>query len=153
FAGARTHFEQSGNLYRQEPNTLMQYAEACARTQQHAEAATAHFEAGLLLAKQAQYEAAARQFELAKQGGADSYDSGFNLALAYFNARNYASAVNVAGALAEARPTVELYSLLAKAHEASGKTKEAYDALRAAVRLNPRDETAYLDLVALCVGH
>jgi tetratricopeptide (TPR) repeat protein len=47
----------------------------------------------------------------------------------------------------------ELYSVMATAYEAEGKTKEAYESLRAATRLEPRDETAYLDLIALCAEH
>jgi tetratricopeptide (TPR) repeat protein len=49
--------------------------------------------------------------------------------------------------------TTELYSLLAKAYEAAGKTREAYEALRAATQRDPRDETPYLDLIALCAEH
>lgn len=166
FEGAVTHFEKSGELYRGNAATLFQYAESCVETGQTGKAAESlgglqsevpgpfHFRAGVLLAKVEQYAAAARQFSQAKGEGTDPYDAGFNLALAQFKAGNGAAAVEagrelIAGGLA----TTELYSVVAKAYEAAGKTKEAYESLRAATQLDPRDETPYLDLIALCAEH
>src|SRR5205814_867810 len=80
--------------------------------------------------------------------------AGFNLALARFKAGSNATAVEVArGLIARGLSTTELYGVLAKAYEAAGKTKEAYDSLRAATQLDPRDEAPYLDLIALCAEH
>src|SRR6185369_10534421 len=42
---------------------------------------------------------------------------------------------------------------LARAYEASGQTQQAYDALRAATRLDPLDERNYVDLMSLCLAH
>ena len=108
----------------------------------------------MLLAKVEQYAAAARQFSQARGEGTDAYDTGFNLALAHFKSGNNAGAVAAGDELiARGLAKTELYSLMAKAYEAAGKTKEAYESLRAATRLDPRDETPYLDLIALCAEH
>jgi tetratricopeptide (TPR) repeat protein len=166
FDQAVAHFEKSGDLYKGNPATLLAYAESCVETGQRVKAVeslgnlpsdvpgSVHFRAGVLLAKVEQYAAAAQQFSQAKGGGADAYDIGFNLALAHFKAGNNASAVMAANELvARGLVKTELYTLMAKAYEAAGKTKEAYESLRAATLLDPRDETPYLDLIALCAEH
>src|SRR5206468_4985021 len=100
------------------------------------------------------YAAAVAQFSQATGDGTDAYDTGFNLALAQFKAGNFTGAAEAGSALiARGAATTEVYSLLAKVYEAGGKTKEAYESLRAATKLDPRDETPYLDLIALCAGH
>ena len=47
----------------------------------------------------------------------------------------------------------EIYNLLAEAYENKGQTAAAYEALRTATRLEPKDEVNYLDLIALCIEH
>jgi Flp pilus assembly protein TadD len=42
---------------------------------------------------------------------------------------------------------------LSRAYEANGRTQEAYDSLRTATEIDPRDEANYLDLMSLCVTH
>jgi tetratricopeptide (TPR) repeat protein len=166
FDKAAAHFERSGGLYKGNAATLLAYAESCVEIGQGGKAAESlgglpsdvpgpvHFRAGVLLAKVEEYAAAARQFSLAKGEGTDAYDTGFNLALAQFKAGNNAGAVAAGDELiARGLAKVELYSLMAKAYEAAGKTKEAYESLRAATRLDPHDETPYLDLIALCAEH
>jgi superkiller protein 3 len=163
---AVAHFESSGNLYLQNPVMLLQYAGSCLETNQPAKVAEAllslpsgipppmHFAAGSLLAKAERYPEAASHFSLAKGEGVDPYDAGYNLALAHFKAGNYPSAIEAAKTLTQrGLAKTELYGLLAKAYEASGNTKDAYDSLRAATQLDPRDEGPYLDLVALCAEH
>jgi len=44
-------------------------------------------------------------------------------------------------------------NLIAQAHEKAGRTKEAYESLRKATEINPRDEVNYLDLIGLCLEH
>jgi tetratricopeptide (TPR) repeat protein len=154
FAQAVAQFERSGDLYRQDPLTLIQYAESCARAGQTQKAGAARFEAGLLLAEKQKYAEAAAQFAIAREQGADPYESGFNLTLAQLNAKDYPAAVEAAKrVVTEGRATTDLYSLMARAHEAWGKTADAYEALRAATKLHPRDEAPYLELIALCVAH
>jgi tetratricopeptide (TPR) repeat protein len=49
--------------------------------------------------------------------------------------------------------TVEVLSLLAQAYETRRETQRAYDALRSATRLDPRNEAPYLDLMSLSLEH
>jgi tetratricopeptide (TPR) repeat protein len=166
FESAVAHYEQSGDLYLKDPQALLNYARGCLETKQPAKAVRAlgnlpagsaaaiHFEAGLLLAKLDDYPAAAQQFRLARQGSTDPYQPGFNLVLALVKSRDPAAAIREGEQLiAQGRRTAELLNLLAQAYEASGKTKEAYDALRSATELDPADESSYLDLIALCLEH
>lgn len=166
FDGAVAHFERSGDLYRRDPAALLQYAESCVETGQGGKAADSlaglpsevpgplHFQAGVLLAKVERYAPAAGEFSLAMGAGSDAYETAFNLALAQFKAGNRTAALEAGSELiSRGLATTELYSLLAKVYEAAGRTKEAYESLRAATQLDPRDETPYLDLVALCAEH
>ena len=160
------HFERSGGLYTSDPAALLQYAESCIETHAAAKATeaikrlpahappAAHFQAGVLLARLDLYSSAAAQFLLAKGPGADPYTVGYNLALAEWKARNYDAAETALAALiASGKATAELYSLQARIFEASGKTKQAYDALREAAHLDPHDESPYLELIALLAAH
>jgi tetratricopeptide (TPR) repeat protein len=107
-----------------------------------------------MLARLEEYEAAARRFELARQGFPDPYQVGYNLTLVLIRNRDYAAAIRVGEeTLAAGRRKAEMYNLLAQAYEQSGQTKRAYDALRAATDIDPQDETNYLDLIALCLKH
>ena len=116
--------------------------------------APSHFEAGLMLARLAKYEDAARQFELAKPGYSDAYAVNFNLTLAYLKNLDYPAAIRTAQeSIAKGNQKTELYNLLSQAYEGSGQTLEAYEALRTAAKLDPQDENNYLDLAALCVDH
>ena len=166
FEKAVQHFGRSGDLYRSNPAVLVEYAASCVESGQSKRAeellatlpATTpgplHFQAGVLLARLEQYPRAAAEFSLAVGEGTDPYDTGFNLALAWFKAGNSTAAIAAGSDLVRrGLATTELYSLLAKAYEAGGNTKDAYESLRAATRIDPRDETPYLDLIALCAEH
>lgn len=170
YGAAVEHYQKSNNLYLNEPLALIQYAASCveARMPDKARAALTalrpdvepgvQFEAGVLLARMEQYEEAAGRFELARAGSSagsfDAYRSGFNLALAYLKGGKAVDAIHVAEqTLRNAAPTAELYSLVAEAYEKTGSTQKAYEALRAAVRLNPQEEGAYVQLIALCLNH
>ena len=128
-------------------------AEALSHLPAHAGSAL-HFEAGLLLARLERYADAAREFELARPGAADPYQVDFNLALASVKAGNYRAAISVAErVIGGGKTTSEIYSLLSQALEGSGKTTQAYEALRSATLANPLDEAPYLELMALCAEH
>jgi tetratricopeptide (TPR) repeat protein len=116
--------------------------------------AETHFEAGLLLAQAKLYAPAARQFALAQNGYPDPYKAGFNLVIALVESHDDAAAIRAGEQLiAQGHRTAELYNLLARAYESSGRTQQAYDALRMATQLDPQDETNYLDLMSLCLTH
>jgi tetratricopeptide (TPR) repeat protein len=106
-----------------------------------------HFQAGLLLAQSGAYSAAAQQFGMARRSSKDSYLAGYNQALAYVRAGNYQAAIDTANELLnQGHETAELADVAATAYLKSGHTQEAYNALRLATQLNPKDEDAYVDL-------
>jgi tetratricopeptide (TPR) repeat protein len=82
------------------------------------------------------------------------YKTGFNLTLAYVKGKKYPEAIRTGEELlSQGKRTTELYSLLAQAYEHSDRTKDAYEALRSATKLDPKDESAYIELIALCLDH
>ncbi|MGH9721725.1 MAG: tetratricopeptide repeat protein [Bryobacteraceae bacterium] len=167
YARASGHYERSGALAFQEPGAILNLASAYAELKQPVKAAAilekvpadvtaaTQFAAGILLARIEEYAAAARRFERAIDGGyPDAYQAGFNLTLAHVRSANYAAAIRIAEELlARGHRKAELYNLVSQGYEKAGKTKEAYDALRAATEIDPKDETNYLDLIALCLEH
>lgn len=135
------HYEQSGAMLGRDPANQGKYMTAC-------------FEAGMLLAKNGEYGAAAGYFEKAWKDHADPYLAGYNLALAQLKAGNGAAAVEVCEQLiTRGFRKAELYNLAAQAYEKGNRTKEAYGSLRTAIELDPADEVNYLDLIALCLNH
>ena len=166
FARAVRHYEQSGGLYLKDPQATLRYAESsvAVKNAKAAEAALdqlapdvdarVQFTAGVLLGQAELYRAAARHFQLAAPGYPDPYEVGFNLTLAYQKAGDDAQAIDTGQKLiASGYRKGELYSVLSQAYEHSNRIKEAYDALRAAIDIDPRDENNYIDLVSLCVTH
>jgi tetratricopeptide (TPR) repeat protein len=164
YPSAAAHYEQSGDLALKDARVAVKFATAYVETKKPARAAsileklpadidaTTHFRAGLLLARLDLFDAAARQFEAARNGYSDPYQAGFNLMLMQVRKGDQAAAVRTGEELLSGGyRRAELYNLLAQAYEESGKTKEAYDALRTATELEPGDETNYLDLVILCL--
>ncbi len=166
YASALAHYDRSAELYLREPPSLLRFAQACVGAKQSARAVAAlarlpadaapaeHFAAGSIFAGIQEYAAAAHEFELAHSGAPGQYDPGFNLTLAYFNSGQYDAAVRSGqDLLAHGFRKAELLNLMAQAYEKQGKTGEAYDALRTAANLEPKDPSNYLDLIALCVTH
>jgi tetratricopeptide (TPR) repeat protein len=116
--------------------------------------ARTHFQAGVLLARLEKYSEAANKFLLAQPDYPDAYEAGYNLTLAYVRANDPARAIAAGEKLTAAgHRKPELYNLLSQAYENAGRTKDAYDALRTATELDPRDEANYVDLMTLCLKH
>jgi tetratricopeptide (TPR) repeat protein len=166
FQEAAKHFNLSQELLFRQPRALLDYAASCAQANQgekaariieklpDSAAAPLHFRAGILLAQIARYADAAHQFKIAWKEKPDSYEVGYNLTLADLKSRDYSDAIQTAQSLiSQGRKTSELYQLLSEAYEKSGKPVEAYDSLRAATLIDPKNENNYLDLVALSVDH
>jgi tetratricopeptide (TPR) repeat protein len=166
YAAALAHFKQSGDLYLKVPTYTIEYSRACVELNQADSAISAlkkfpdsadpaaHLQAGVLLAGLGQFESAAGHFRRAMDGLPNPYDAGYNLVLAWSKSNHPDRAVEVGDELIRRgyrKP--ELYNLLSQAYEQSGRTKEAYGALRTATELDPTDETNYLDLMALCLDH
>ncbi len=163
---AKTQFERLIQLTPADHGVRLGLAQACIELGQAAKAsevlermppdapAPAHFAAGELLARIERYASAAHEFELAQNGYPKPYDAGFNLMLAQVKAGQHAGAVRVGEQLvAGGYRQAELYNLLAQAYEGTGKTGEAYNALRTATQIDPSDPANYLDLIALCLTH
>jgi Flp pilus assembly protein TadD len=113
-----------------------------------------HFQAGAMLAKHNLYAAAAREFGLARHTSSDSYVAGYNQSLAYLNAGNYQAALRTANELfKEGHQTAELANVAATAYLRNGQPKEAYNALRFATHLDPRNEEAYVELCEMALEH
>ncbi len=166
FADAIRHFEQAASLPRENARVLLEYARARIALKQPDKAVAllgglpdsaepqAHFAAGVLLASLKSYRQAAHQFELALPGYPDQYVAGFNLVLARVKSQEYRSAIAEGEKLlAAGHQKAELYNLLAEAYEKAGDTKQAYDSLRLATKVEPSEEANYIDLISLCIDH
>lgn len=106
-----------------------------------------HFVAGEMLVEQKDYAAAARHFHLARPTYSNPYVAGYDETLAEINAGDYAAALKTANELLkEGHQTAELAELAATAYRKTGRTQEAYNALRLATHLDPKSEEGYLGL-------
>jgi tetratricopeptide (TPR) repeat protein len=166
FGPAVDEYLKSGGLFARDPRMALRFARSCIESNQGERAVAAlehlspeadsqaHFQAGLMLAQLEKYASAARQFELAKKDYPDPYEVGFNLTLAYVRSLNYPAAIQAAqDVIAKGYRKSELYNLLAEAYERNDQTIQAYNALRTATQIDPKDENNYLDLMALGVDH
>jgi tetratricopeptide (TPR) repeat protein len=78
----------------------------------------------------------------------------YNLGLAQVNGKQFVEAVATLQPLAQkAAPEADAVSLLATAHEGAKQLTEAFDLLRRAINLYPREERLYADLANLCLEH
>ena len=109
-----------------------------------------HFSAGALLVEHKLYAAAARQFGIARQTYKDAYLAGYDQTLAYVKAGEFADAIGTANELLnQGHETAELANVVATAYLKNGQPKEAYNALRVAAHLDPKNEDAYVDLCTI----
>jgi tetratricopeptide (TPR) repeat protein len=165
YTQAVANYDLSGEAYLKEPSATLRFAQSAMATKQTAAAASAlekmapgadartHFEAGLLLTNIDKYAAAARQFQLAPEFP-DPYTAGYNLTLAYVKSQQDAEAIQTGQQLiAAGYRKAELYNLLSQAYEHVSRTQEAYESLRSATEIDPKDESNYLDLISLCLAH
>src|SRR6185295_908137 len=77
----------------------------------------------------------------------------YNLALAYWNARDYQSAVSTLQPLDGPDADDDVRRLLASALEAAGDTPKAYAVLQRAIEQNPQDERFLVDFAVMCMDH
>jgi predicted Zn-dependent protease len=84
----------------------------------------------------------------------DSYDAGFDLALACIRAKQYATAIATMHELiGREHDSSELENLLAEAFAANGENGNASDAYSRAIAFDPSDENNYLDFASFCLDH
>src|SRR5262245_11197256 len=167
FQEAADHYDRSRDLPFKDPRMLLRYAASCLESKRPEKAielleklpvesdAVSRFDAGMIFVRLGKYENAANQFELARKGYSDPSQVAYNLTLAYLKSRNYTAAIRTAQEFLTSRPQVEISNLksqisnlLAQAYEGNGQTVEAYNALRTATQLDPKDENTYIDLAA-----
>jgi tetratricopeptide (TPR) repeat protein len=107
---------------------------------------------GLALAGADSNEAAVPYLAEAFRHDPDSYDAGFDLALACVRAKQFATAIaTLQELIGRDHNSSELENLLAEAFAASGDPADAFDAYRKAIALDPSDENNYLDFASLCM--
>ena len=163
FAAAIPHYEKAGARVAQNPLWLLDYASCLLAQHRNAPALELlerlpndpklRFDAGVVLARAGAHRDAARFFGSARSG-ADAHAAGYNQTLMLVDAGDYDAAIAVAeDLLSHGSEAADLYNLLGRAHAKAGHVKEAYDALRAATRLEPGNEDNYVDLTAICVDH
>ena len=95
-----------------------------------------------------------RQFGIARQTSEDPSLAGYNQTLAYVKAGDFAAAIRTANELLnQGHETAELADVAATAYLKNGQPKEAYNALRLATHLDPKNEDAYVDLCAISLDY
>lgn len=100
-----------------------------------------------------QWEPAAAQFQALLAVKEDDRLR-YNLGLVQVNGKQFVEAVATLQPLArKAAPEADAVSLLAAAHEGAKQLTEAFDVLRRAINLYPREERLYADLANLCLEH
>ncbi len=77
----------------------------------------------------------------------------YNLALAYWNAKDYQSTISTLLPMDAPGADVDAMRLLASALEAAGDTPKAYAVLQRAIQENPRDGQLLTDLAVMCMDH
>lgn len=160
---AVAHYENGQPLARESP-LVFHFAE-CLLTQGNAPKAAEvlsglpadqpdqHFEAGLLLARFEQHEAAAGHFGLARADTARSQTAGYNQLLMLVLARDFQAGAALADELVkQGYRQGDFLNLAARAHLGLGHSERAYELLRGAVQSDPRNEENYLDLANICAS-
>lgn len=163
YALALDHFDKAPALIFQNPQAILHYAQSALRQGDRKKAVAIlgmlppndgdiHFQAGKMLVEEKAYAEAAAQFGMASRTHNDPYVAGYNQALAYVNAGDFPAAIRIANELLNKdHETAELANVAATAYLKNGQPKEAYNALRIATRLDPKNEDSYVDLCAICL--
>ena len=165
FTSALEHYEKGRAAAQQNTAFLLRYSECLLREGRGKDAlsilyllpendAVNGFRAGVILGQAGSYAEAARFFGLARNGYDDPYVAGYNQTLMLVRAGDYAGAIRAANELIVAGHNVaELHNLLSEAYLKAGKIQEAYDALRTATKIAPKEEDHYVDLAAICLDY
>ncbi len=111
------------------------------------------FEVASLLAVHNEYSAAIQILEQIRKMMPDSYDVNYNLALAYFQSKQFASTAQVLDPLLKRQPHGESYNLLAMAEEERGRYLEAVRSFQKAAEMEPADEGYRFDYAYELLKH
>src|SRR5262245_5873703 len=165
FTSALEHYEKGRAAAQQNTAFLLRYSECLLREGRGKDAlsmlyllpendAVNSFRAGVILGQAGNYAEAARFFDQARNGYDDPYVAGYNRTLMLVKAGDYAGAIRAGNELIVAGHNVaELHNLLSEAYLKAGKIQEAYDALRTATKIAPKEEDHYVDLAAICLDY
>jgi Flp pilus assembly protein TadD len=164
---AAERLNRAGQLVRHDPGLTAQLAVSLLRSSQKQQALDllSQFEPstfdpqsqltlGVTLAEFDSNEQAAPFLAAAFTHDPESYDAGYDLALACVRAKQNATAIATMQTLiGRGHDSSELENLLAEAFAANGDTRSALNAYRRAIALDPSDENNYLDFASLCLDH
>ena len=164
-APALEHYEKSRMRIVNDPDLIIHYSK-CSLEQSQIKAATtmldllppgdaaAQFHAGEMLGRAEAFGEAAKHFGMARPKYPDPYVAGYNQTLMLVRGGAYPAAVRVAQELiAHGYERSELYNLASEAYLKNDQIKEAYDALRKATQIEPKEESNYVDLAAICLDY
>ena len=164
-AAALPHYDRSRGRIVNSPDLIFRYAHCSLDQKRAAPAATmlsllpagdalSQFRAGQMLAQAGVFKEAAEHFGLSRPGYPEPNIAGYNQVLMLFKSGDYPAATRVGQELiAQGYKQSDLYSLVSEAYQKNDQIKEAYDVLRKATQINPREESNYLDLAALCLDY
>jgi Tfp pilus assembly protein PilF len=107
---------------------------------------------GVCLLERQRWSDAAKQFASLLQLR-EHAPTRYNLALAYWNAKQYRPAVSTLQPLDGPGADADVRRLLASALEAAGDTPKAYAVLQKAIEQNPQDERFLVDFAVMCMDH
>lgn len=167
FPLAEEHLKRAGPFVEAEPDAASELIDSFLQNSQEPDAiaflqslntsqmpSKSQFRIAFALASAGLYKEARPLFEAILQLNPDSYEASFDVALCYFQLKDYQPAIRRLEQLKEkGRVSAELEDLLADAYEANGQTKEAVDELKSATAIEPNNEGSYIDLADLCVKH
>jgi tetratricopeptide (TPR) repeat protein len=108
---------------------------------------------GVLFSAAGAYEPAIPRFEEALRLDPTNDSATVNLALAYKSVGKSPAAIDLIRRAVKARPSAELYNLLAGLDEESGEFVEAVQSFQRAVELDPNNEQYYFDLGMEYLSH
>ena len=111
------------------------------------------FEVASLLAFHQEYAEAIPILERIRKVRPDSFDVNYNLALAYFQSKQYARSAQVLEPLLKRQPRAEAYNLLAMAEEEGGRYLAAVRSFQKAAEMEPGDEGFRFDYAYELLKH
>lgn len=110
------------------------------------------FVGGELALDHGAYNDALSLFDVARKGGLESSEITYALALAHYRLGQYKETrALIRTAVQNGDQTGDIYNLLGWTEERIGNTREAVQALRHAIDLEPNREDHYLDLSTICL--
>ena len=139
--------------------TLLFESRSCEAALTHFELAPSYLKSpsirwqyGVCLLDRQKWIAASKQFiallQLQEHG-----PTRYNLALSYWNAKDYPSVVSTLLPLEDSSPDADVLRLLGSALEGTGDTPRAFVVMRKAIRRHPQDDRLLVELAVMCLNH